>query len=192
LSDGIYFASPGEFRAWLEEHHEGATEVWLGYWKKHTGKPSLTWSQAVDEALCFGWIDGVLRRVDDERHVQRFTPRKPASNWSAVNIAKVEQLRAEGRMRAAGEAAFALRRQERSGVYSYEQRDKAAFEREQEERFRADAAAWAYWTAAPAGYRKMATWWVVSAKKPETRERRLVQLIADAAAGRRLKQFTSA
>jgi uncharacterized protein YdeI (YjbR/CyaY-like superfamily) len=192
LSDGIYFASPDQFRAWLEEHHDSATEVWLGYWKKHTGRPSLTWSQAVDEALCFGWIDGVLRRVDDERHVQRFTPRKPTSNWSAVNIAKVEQLRAEGRMRPAGEAAFARRRQERSGVYSYEQRDKAAFEPEQDERFRADAAAWAYWTAAPAGYRKMATWWVVSAKKPETRERRLGQLIADSAAGRRLKQFTSA
>ena len=192
MSDGIYFASPDGFRAWLEEHHDSATEVWVGYWKKHTGKPSLTWSQAVDEALCFGWIDGVLRRVDEERHVQRFTPRKPTSNWSAVNIAKVEQLRAEGRMRAAGEAAFALRRQERSGVYSYEQRDMAAFEPEQEERFRADAAAWAYWTAAPAGYRKMATWWVVSAKKAETRERRLGQLIADSAAGRRLKQFTSA
>jgi uncharacterized protein YdeI (YjbR/CyaY-like superfamily) len=192
LSDGIYFASPDQFRAWLEQHHDSATEVWLGYWKKHTGRPSLTWSQAVDEALCFGWIDGVLRRVDDERHVQRFTPRKPASNWSAVNIAKVEQLRAEGRMRAAGEAAFAHRRAKRSGVYSYEQRDRAAFEPEQEERFKADAAAWAYWTAAPAGYRKMATWWVVSAKKPETRERRLGQLIADSAAGRRLKQFTSA
>ena len=192
MSDGIYFASPDQFRAWLEEHHDSATEVWLGYWKKHTGRPSLTWSQAVDEALCFGWIDGVLRRVDDERHVQRFTPRKPTSNWSAVNIAKVERLRAEGRMRAAGEAAFAHRREERSGVYSYEQRDQAAFEPEQEEHFRADAAAWEYWTAAPAGYRKMATWWVVSAKKPETRERRLGQLIADSAAGRRLKQFTSA
>ena len=114
MTDGLYFTSPQEFRAWLDEHHESATEVWIGYWKKHTGKPSLTWSQAVDEALCFGWIDGVLRRVDDERHVQRFTPRKPTSNWSAVNIAKVEQLRGEGRMRPAGEAAFALRREEKS------------------------------------------------------------------------------
>ena len=190
MSEGIYFSSPEEFRAWLEEHHESASEVWLGYWKKHTGKASLTWSQAVDEALCFGWIDGILRRVDDERHVQRFTPRKPTSNWSAVNVAKVEQLRAEGRMRPAGEAAFALRRAEKSGVYSYEQRDKAAFEPDQEERFRADAAAWEYWRAAPAGYRKMATWWVVSAKKPETRERRLGQLIEDSAAGRRLAQLS--
>ena len=191
MSDGIYFSSPEEFRAWLEEHHESASEVWIGYWKKHTGKASLTWSQAVDEALCFGWIDGILRRVDDERHMQRFTPRNPASNWSAVNIAKVDQLRAEGRMRTAGEAAFALRREEKSGVYSYEQRHQAALEPEQEERFRAEAAAWDYWTAAPRGYRTMATWWVVSAKKPETRERRLAQLIEDSAAGRRLKQFTS-
>jgi uncharacterized protein YdeI (YjbR/CyaY-like superfamily) len=191
VTDGIYFASPEEFRAWLEEHHERATEVWIGYWKKHTGKPSLTWSQAVDEALCFGWIDGVLRRVDDERHMQRFTPRKPTSNWSAVNVAKVEQLRAEGRMRPAGEAAFALRREAKTGVYSYEQRHLAAFEPEQEQRFRANAAAWEYWSAAPAGYRKMATWWVVSAKKPETRERRLAKLIEVSAAGRRPDQFTS-
>jgi uncharacterized protein YdeI (YjbR/CyaY-like superfamily) len=191
VTDAIYFSSPEEFRAWLEQHHDSATEVWVGYWKKHTGKPSLTWSQAVDEALCYGWIDGILRRVDDERHMQRFTPRKPTSNWSAVNIAKVEQLRAEGRMRPAGEAAFALRREERSGVYSYEQRHQAALEPEQEERFRANAAAWEYWTAAPRSYRTMATWWVVSAKKPETRERRLGQLIEDSAAGRRLKQFTN-
>jgi uncharacterized protein YdeI (YjbR/CyaY-like superfamily) len=190
VTDAIYFESPEQFRAWLEEHHATATEVWVGYWKKHTGKDSLTWSQAVDEALCFGWIDGVLRRVDDERHIQRFTARKPTSNWSAVNIAKVEQLRAEGRMRPAGEAAFALRRDEKSGVYSYEQRHLAAFEPEQEERFRANTAAWEYWSAAPAGYRKMATWWVTSAKKPETRERRLTTLIEESAAGRRPKQFT--
>jgi uncharacterized protein YdeI (YjbR/CyaY-like superfamily) len=190
VTDAIYFESPEQFRAWLEEHHATATEVWVGYWKKHTGKDSLTWSQAVDEALCFGWIDGVLRRVDDERHIQRFTARKPTSNWSAVNIAKVEQLRAEGRMRPAGEAAFALRREEKSGVYTYEQRHLAEFEPEQEERFRANAAAWEYWSAAPAGYRKMATWWVVSAKKPETRDKRLATLIEASAAGRKPKQWT--
>ena len=191
MSDAHYFAAPDEFRAWLEQHHESASEVFVGYWKKHTGKPSLTWSQAVDEALCFGWIDGILRRVDDERHMQRFTPRKPTSNWSAVNVAKVEQLRAEGRMRAAGEAAFARRSEARTGVYSYEQRHEAAFEPEQEQRFRANAAAWAYWTAASPSYRTMAKWWVVSAKRPETRERRLGRLIAESAAGRRLEQFTS-
>jgi uncharacterized protein YdeI (YjbR/CyaY-like superfamily) len=192
VTDGVYFSSPEEFRAWLEEHHQAQTEVWVGYWKKATGKPSLTWSQAVDQALCFGWIDGVLRRVDDERHVQRFTPRKPTSNWSAINIAKVEQLRAEGLMRPAGEAAFARRRDDRSGIYSYEQRDKAALDPEQEERFRANAAAWENFMAMPPSYRKMALWWVVSAKRPETRERRLGTLIEDSAAGRRLAQMSNA
>ena len=190
MSEPIYFSSPAEFGAWLEQHHESETEVFVGYWKRATGKPSLTWSQAVDEALCHGWIDGVLRRVDGERHAQRFTPRKPASNWSAVNVAKVERLRAEGRMRPAGEAAFARRRPEKSGVYSYEQRHKAAFEPEHEERFRANATAWDFWSASPPSYRRMATWWVVSAKRPETRERRLATLIEDSAAGRRLRQMT--
>jgi uncharacterized protein YdeI (YjbR/CyaY-like superfamily) len=203
VTDGVYFSSPEEFRSWLEEHHETETEVWVGYWKKATGKPSLTWSQAVDQALCFGWIDGVLRRVDDERHVQRFTPRKPTSNWSAINIAKVEQLRAEGLMRPAGEAAFARRRdaseavtsaqrEAESGIYSYEQRDKAALDPQQEERFRANAAAWENFMAMPPSYRKMALWWVVSAKRPETRERRLGTLIEDSAAGRRLAQMSNA
>jgi uncharacterized protein YdeI (YjbR/CyaY-like superfamily) len=161
LSEAIYFTSPEEFRAWLEDNHESQTEVLVGYWKRATGKPSLTWSQAVDEALCFGWIDGVRRGVDDERHVQRFTPRKPTSNWSAVNIAKVEQLRAQGRMRP-----------------------------EQEARFRANAAAWEYFSACPPSYRTMAVWWVVSAKRPDTRDRRLSTLIEDSAAGRRLRQMS--
>ena len=190
MSEAIYFASPEEFRAWLEEHHEGEAEVFVGYWKRATGKPSLTWSQAVDEALCFGWIDGVSRRVDGERHVQRFTPRKPVSNWSAVNIAKVEQLRAEGRMRAAGEAAFARRSDDRSRVYSYEQRKNPVLEPEHEERFRANAAAWENFMAMPPSYRKPALYWVTSAKRPETRERRLATLIEDSAAGRRIEQMS--
>jgi uncharacterized protein YdeI (YjbR/CyaY-like superfamily) len=191
VTEGIYFASPAEFRAWLEEHHKSASEVWIGYWKKHTGKPSLTWSQAVDEALCFGWIDGVLRRVDEERHVQRFSPRKPTSNWSAINIDKVDRLRAEGRMRPAGEAAFARRRADEPGAYSYEERHKAALEPEHEERFRANAAAWEFWSASSPSYRAMATWWVVSAKRPDTRERRLTTLIEDSAAGRRIAQLAN-
>jgi uncharacterized protein YdeI (YjbR/CyaY-like superfamily) len=187
--DAIYFGSPEEFRAWLEEHHETAKEVWVGYWKKATGKPSLTWSLAVDEALCFGWIDGVLRGIDDQRHIQRFTPRKPVSNWSAINIAKVERLRAEGRMRPAGEAAFARRRDDKSAVYSYEQYRNPELEPDQEARLKANAAAWEYFTSQPPSYRRPATWWVVSAKKPETRERRLATLIEDSAAGRRIKQL---
>jgi len=189
VTQPIYFRFPDEFRAWLEEHHETQTEVWVGYWKKATGKPSLTWSQAVDEALCFGWIDGVLRGIDDQRHAQRFTPRKPGSNWSAINIAKVERLRAEGRMRAAGEAAFARRRDDRSAIYSYEQRTNPQLEPDEQARFEASTAAWAYFTARPPSYRKPALWWVVSAKKPETRERRLATLIEDSAAGRPIKQL---
>ena len=190
MSEPIYFGSPAEFGEWLERHHETEKELWVGYWKKATGKPSLTWSQAVDEALCFGWIDGVVRGIDDQRHVQRFTPRKPNSNWSAVNVAKVERLRAEGRMRPAGEAAFARRRADRSGVYSFEQSKDPRLEPEQEARFRADTAAWEWFSARPPSYRRAALWWVVSAKRPETRERRLSTLIEDSAAGRPIKPLT--
>jgi uncharacterized protein YdeI (YjbR/CyaY-like superfamily) len=116
----IFFSSPQEFYDWLEDHHEAEAEVYVGYWKKATGRASLTWSEAVDQALCFGWIDGRVNRIDGERHMQRFTPRRPNSNWSNVNVAKVERLIEEGRMRPAGFAAFERRREERTGVYSYE------------------------------------------------------------------------
>lgn len=186
----IFFDSPAAFGTWLEEHHDTATEVWIGYYKKATGKQVMTWSQAVDEALCWGWIDGIAKRVDDESHKQRFTPRKPTSNWSAVNVAKVEQLRKQGRMRPPGEAAFARRRPERTGVYSFEQRGEAAFTPEQLAQFQANPEAWAYWEARPPGYRRTATWWVVSAKREETRQRRLATLIEDCAAGRPIKLLT--
>jgi uncharacterized protein YdeI (YjbR/CyaY-like superfamily) len=188
----IYFESPAAFRAWLEEHHETATEVFVGYWKKSTGKPSLVWSEAVDEALCYGWIDSVARGVDDERYAQRFTPRKNVSNWSAVNIAKVERLRAEGRMRPAGEAAFGLRRDDKTAIYSYEQRKNPKLEPDEQAQLEADAVAWAYFSAKPPSYRKPALWWVISAKKPETRARRLATLIADSAAGRTITPLTPA
>jgi uncharacterized protein YdeI (YjbR/CyaY-like superfamily) len=186
----IYFESPAAFRAWLEEHHETATEVFVGYWKKATGKPSLVWSEAVDEALCFGWIDSVARGVDDERYAQRFTPRKNVSNWSAVNIAKVERLRAEGRMRPAGETAFGLRRDDKTAIYSYEQRKNPQLEPDEQAQLEADAAAWTFFSSKPPSYRKPALWWVISAKKPETRARRLATLIADSAAGRTIKPLT--
>jgi len=186
----IYFESPAAFRAWLEEHHETDTDVWVGYFKKATGRQGMNWSQAVDEALCFGWIDGILKRVDDERHVQRFTPRKPTSNWSAVNIAKVATLRAEGRMRPAGEAAYARRREDRSAIYAFEQRKDPRLEPEQQARLEANAAAWAYFSARAPSYRRTAIWWVISAKRPETRARRLATLIEDCAAGRTISQLT--
>jgi uncharacterized protein YdeI (YjbR/CyaY-like superfamily) len=182
----IFFASPAEWRAWLQEHHETHTEVQVGYYKKATGRQGMTWSQAVDEALCFGWIDGVARRIDDERHQQRFTPRKKRSTWSAVNIAKVAKLTEEGRMAPAGERAFAARTEDNSGIYAFEQ-GHVALPPEYEERLRADVAAWAYWEARPPGYRRIATWWVISAKRPETRERRIATLVEDCAAGRLIK-----
>jgi uncharacterized protein YdeI (YjbR/CyaY-like superfamily) len=189
--DARFFSTPAEFRAWLEEHHETEPEVWVGYYKKATGKPTLTWSEAVDEALCFGWIDGKLQRIDDERHRQRFTPRRPRSNWSAINIAKVAELRAQGRMTPAGEAVFAARRDDRSAVYSYERRHEAAFDADQEATFRANEAAWAWFSDQSPSYRQLATFWVVSAKRPETRARRLASVIECSAEGQRVPALTS-
>jgi uncharacterized protein YdeI (YjbR/CyaY-like superfamily) len=184
--DAIFFSSPAELRAWLEQHHATASELWVGYYKKAAGRPTVTWSEVVDEALCFGWIDGKLQRIDDRRHRQRLTPRRPNSNWSAVNVAKVAELRAQGRMTPAGEAAFAARRDDRTAVYSYERRHEAAFDAEQEAAFRADARAWEWFDAQAPSYRTMATFWVVSAKRPETRARRLATLIECSAEGRRV------
>src|SRR4051812_22966411 len=189
VANPIFFTSPEEFYEWLEKHHESETEVWVGYWKKHTGKPSLTWSQAVDQALCFGWIDGVLKSIDEQSHRQRFTPRKPGSNWSKVNIEKVARLMADGKMRPAGMAAFERRSADKSGVYSFERREEAAFEPAQEQRFRANTQAWEFWETQPPSYRTAATHWVASAKKPETREKRLGELIDDSANGLRVKQL---
>jgi uncharacterized protein YdeI (YjbR/CyaY-like superfamily) len=163
--------------------------VFVGYWKKATGKQTMTWSQAVDEALCFGWIDGVLRRIDDERHMQRFTPRRPGSNWSKVNIAKVAKLEEAGRMRPAGLEAFAAREEAKSGVYAFESEETAELPAQFEARLRANGAAWDYWEARPPSYRRTATHWVVSAKREETRERRLAQLIESSAAGRHAPPF---
>jgi uncharacterized protein YdeI (YjbR/CyaY-like superfamily) len=185
-----FFASPNEFRAWLEEHHDKASEVLVGYHKKHTGRPSMTWTESVREALCFGWIDGIRRSLGDESSTIRFTPRKPNSNWSSLNVRHVEELIREGRMTPAGLAAFEARKPDRTGVYSYEQRHSARLDAEQEKRFRADPKAWGFFEAQPPGYRQTAIFWVVSAKREETRARRLETLIADSAAGRRLAQLT--
>jgi uncharacterized protein YdeI (YjbR/CyaY-like superfamily) len=179
----IYFASPEELRDWFDANHETATVLWLGYWKKSTGRPTVTWAQAVDEALCVGWIDTTRYSVDDERSKQRFTPRRKGSNWSAVNIANVGRLMKEGRMRPAGIAAFEARSEARSGVYSYENRHNATLTAEEEARFRSDAAAWSWFESRPASYRTGAVWWINTAKQPETRERRLAQLIHASANG---------
>jgi len=185
-----YFTSAAEWRAWLEDHHADTTEVLLGFHKRRSGKPSLTWSESVDEALCFGWIDGVRKGVDDERYTIRFTPRKPGSTWSAVNVARMKKLKAAGRMTAAGRAAFERRREDRTAIYSYEQRHLAAFGPADERRFRANRNAWSFWQAQAPAYRKNATYWVMSAKRQETREHRLAKLIEDSAAGRTVPPLT--
>ena len=190
LMDPTTFETPQAFRAWLEQHHDSASEVWVGYFRKATGKPSMTWAESVDEALCFGWIDGVRRRIDDERYTIRFTPRRKGSVWSVVNVGRVAELRKQGRMRAAGLKAFAARREDRSGIYSYEQRASATFDPAFERRFRANEKAWAHFGARPASYRQAAIRWVMSAKKEETRERRLATLIEDSAAGRTVRPLT--
>ena len=190
MSEPLWFDDAAGWRAWLQANHDRAAEVWVGMYKKHSASHNMTWSEAVDEALCFGWIDSVMHRIDDERHAQRFSPRKAGSNWSAVNVAKVERLRAAGLMHDAGEDAFAKRREDRTGVYSFEQATPAELSAGQRARLDADEAAAAFFDAQPPGYRRTAIHWVTSAKKPETRERRLATLIADSAAGRRLKHLS--
>ncbi len=180
--DVLFMASTAELRAWFDANHATADELWLGYYKKATGLPTISWSDAVDEALCVGWIDSVRYSLDEGRSAQRFTPRRVGSNWSAINVGKVAELTAQGRMRPAGLAAFEARRADRTAVYSYE-REQAAFTADEEARLQADAAAWADWERRPPSYRRAVTYWVTSAKRPETRLRRLDALIEAAAAG---------
>lgn len=182
----IFFRTPAAFRRWLERHHASATELWVGFYKKGSGRPSVTYAESVDEALCFGWIDGVRKSVDADRYVNRFTPRRPGSVWSVINTRRARALIAGGRMHPAGLAAFKARDPKRSGVYSFEQRKTAALTRQETATFRADTAAWRFFASQPPGYRRLVAWWVISAKRPETRARRLRVLIADSAAGRRI------
>jgi uncharacterized protein YdeI (YjbR/CyaY-like superfamily) len=183
--DAVYFASADEFREWLEKYHDTATELWVGYYKKGTGKPSMTHPEAVDQALCFGWIDGVRRGVDAERFANRFTPRKPRSNWSAVNIKRVGELMEMGLMQPAGIAAFEKRDKDTTAPYSFEQQS-IAFGEELEATFRANGTAWEFFRSQPPGYQRTATWWVISAKREETRRRRLATLIEDSERGERI------
>ena len=143
-----FFTTPDDFRAWLEEYHDQSQELWVGYYKKATGKPSITWPESVDEALCFGWIDGLRKRVDEEIYIIRFTPRRETSKWSAVNISRVEELTEQGRMHPAGLKAFENRTAEKSGTYAYEQqRENAQLDEAQEQQFRANPQAWAFFQA---------------------------------------------
>jgi uncharacterized protein YdeI (YjbR/CyaY-like superfamily) len=186
----IFFATPEEFGAWLEENHATATEVLVGFHKRGSGKPSITWPESVEQALCFGWIDGVRRSLGDESYTIRFSPRKPNSTWSRVNLEKVEELKQRGLMRPAGLRVYDERREAKTGIYSYEQREAAELPAEYEERLSANAAAWKFWTSRSPSYRKAAVWWVVSAKKEETRERRLASLIEHSQSGRTVPPLT--
>jgi len=182
-----FFADAQAFRAWLAEHADKASELLVGFHKVGSGQPSMSWPESVDEALCVGWIDGVRRRIDDQSYSIRFTPRKANSIWSAVNIAKFEQLQAEGRMQPAGAAAFARRSEARSAVYSFEQATTAELSSGELQSFQSDPAAWAYFESTPPSYRKTVLHWVTTAKKAETRAERFAKLVSACAEGRRLK-----
>ncbi|HZO32136.1 MAG TPA: YdeI/OmpD-associated family protein [Chloroflexota bacterium] len=183
--DVLFFETPSEFRAWLEANHETATELWVGFHKKSTGRPSMTWPEAVDQALCFGWIDGIRKSVDEHSYTNRFTPRKPTSNWSKVNIEKVAKLTEQGLMMPAGLRAFALRDEARDRAYSFEDRP-TELPPEYADRFQQHGPSWAFFQAQPPGYRRTAMHWVLSAKREETRLKRLDTLIEDSANGRRI------
>jgi uncharacterized protein YdeI (YjbR/CyaY-like superfamily) len=188
--EAIYFDSAADLRRWLEEHHDRASELLIGFHRKSSGRPRLSYPEAVEEALCFGWIDGITRRVDLGRWAVRFTPRKARSNWSLINTRRAAQLEKEGRMAPAGLRAYEARDRTRSGAYTYEQRFQP-FESTQEATFRRNARAWSFFQAQPPSYRRAATLWVISAKREETRQRRLANLIEHSNRGERLPALTS-
>ena len=182
-----FFPNAKAFRQWFEANSGGATDLLVGFHKVGTGRPGMSWSESVDEALCFGWIDGVRKRVDEAAYTIRFTPRKPTSIWSAINIAKVAQLQAEGRMTPAGAQAFARRTEARSMVYSHEQEETAELSPAELRAFKRNKVAWSFFDSTPPGYRKVVLHWICSAKKPETRAARLTKLLEASAAGQRLR-----
>jgi uncharacterized protein YdeI (YjbR/CyaY-like superfamily) len=183
-----FFKTPSDFRKWLAAHHGSETELWVGFYKKDSGKASITWPQSVDEALCFGWIDGIRKNIDEVSYKIRFTPRKQRSTWSAVNIKRVGELTEQGLMQKAGLEAFAARQENRSGIYSYEQRSPE-LPAQYAKKLKKNAAAWKFFQTQPPSYRKAVNWWVVSAKQEETRLKRLDKLIEESTEGRRIPQF---
>jgi len=172
-----FFATPSHWRAWLEKHHADIDELWVGFYKRDSGRPSITWPDSVDAALCFGWIDGVRHSIDEISYKIRFTPRKPRSTWSAINIKRVKEMTKLGLMHPAGLAAFDKRQDDRSAIYAYEQRKTAKFPPAWEKQFRANSKAWTYFQSKPSWYRRTSTYWVISAKREETKLKRLKILI---------------
>ena len=185
-----FFPDAAAFRAWLAKHGQSASELVVGFVKTHTGKALLTWPQAVDEALCFGWIDGVRTRIDNDNYRIRFTPRKPTSRWSAVNIKRVPELEAAGKMTRAGLEAFARRTEARSATASYEQEEFPELSETEVAHFRQNARAWAFYEGLPRSYRRKVNWVVISAKRPATREKRFRELVQACADGIRHYQWS--
>jgi uncharacterized protein YdeI (YjbR/CyaY-like superfamily) len=183
LTKATFFRSGEELRKWFAKNHRSAAELWVGFHKVGTGNPSVTWPESVDEALCVGWIDGIRKGVDERTYAIRFTPRKPGSTWSAVNVRRVEALEQEGLMLPAGLEAFAARREEKTAIYSYEQA-LGELPGPYADTLRRNKAAWQFFQGQPPWYRKKASWWVGSAKKEETRLKRLAKLVEESAAGR--------
>lgn len=185
-----YFRTPAALRAWFQKHHASASEQWIGYYKKDSGVPSITWPESVDQALCFGWIDGVRKSVDAERYTIRFTPRKKGSIWSTVNRRRVKELEKEGLMTEAGRGAFNGRDTRKQGMYSFEQKKDPALSAGFLRIFRHSAKAWRFFSAQTASYRKAAVWWVVTAKQEATKMKRLEQLIRDSGRGMTVPHLT--
>jgi uncharacterized protein YdeI (YjbR/CyaY-like superfamily) len=188
VTDPVFFATPAEFDTWLAANHDAAEFLWVGYYKKATGKPSVTWEETVDEALCYGWIDGIRKSLGDESYVIRFTPRKPRSVWSGRNIDRVAVLRAADRMQPSGMAAYANHDAHPNSGYRTAE-SSAEFAPQMLADFKANAAAWAFYQSQAPGYRRHTTRWVMSAKREDTRARRMATLIADAANGLKIKQL---
>jgi uncharacterized protein YdeI (YjbR/CyaY-like superfamily) len=180
-----FFATPEKFRAWLEKNHATEKELLVGFYKKDSGKPSITWPESVDEALCLGWIDGVRKTIDATAYTIRFTPRALKSKWSAVNIKRVAELTKLGRMKPEGLSVFEKRAASQQEGYSYERKD-AHLDAAMEKQFRANKTAWTFWEKQPPGYRRLMSWYVISAKREETRAKRLKRLIAESEKGRRM------
>jgi len=176
-------------REWLDKYHATANELWAGYYKKGSGKPSITWPESVDEALCYGWIDGIRKSIDDISYTIRFTPRKPGSVWSSVNIKRVQALLEQGRMQPIGLKVYQARKENKSGIYSYEQR-RAELEEPYNRLLKKNKAAWTFFQAQPTSYRKAVSWWIISAKKEETRVKRLEKLVVYSIQGLRLPELT--
>jgi uncharacterized protein YdeI (YjbR/CyaY-like superfamily) len=185
-----FFPTPADFRAWLQAHHDKFQELLVGFYKKDSGRPSITWPESVQVALCFGWIDGVRKSLNETSYTIRFTPRKTTSTWSSININLVRKLTKQGLMHPAGLKAFAARNAKKSGIYSYEQRKNPKFTREQEKQFRANKTAWEFFRSQAPWYQRVTTYWVISAKREETKIKRLSLLIENSQNQRSLRQLT--